>query len=272
MSTSVVPLMTVQSELATALSNLTKAAAPITPNKILTPGFPYAPGEPVMTTDWVMTNIDNNSTWKSVWDTSTPGDATKTSGSSQYISPQSGRLYKMITSVNGSGVRHSCHAWPQGMQGLRYLVFETYNAIFPWKTMAQRYELDINVVRADGNVLMSCVQQECAAPHGNGMWDVTYSAKWSPTIYKAPMSGWMDNSAHAIRHWAIVTDDGHIIYLGVNVDGEWQPFSTGNTGLCLMNPKDPWGPIGLVIPNYQFEMNAGSWQGSAITNIYGKVA
>lgn len=225
-----------------------------------TAAIPPPPVEPTAYLTWTKVNLDANATWKGVWDTATPKTATGTT-----TAVKGGRQFT-VAYTNRAGVRFSCHAVASGAQGARNIVYETACA-FNWSQVS-RFELDTNIVVDAKRVFMLCLQQESGSPTGSGMWDITFSGHWAGSNVRAAMSQWKDGSTHTIRTHASVDDNGVVTYIGVSVDGVYSPFTGNNVGPGVLS--DSWEPIGLIIPNFQFEGSgaAGTITGTASINLY----
>lgn len=225
--------------------------------------FPLAPGEPDLDSmgGFVSVNCDQLSSWKGVWDNSTPGSNTEVTGTSSY-NASGGRDFSITSTVKGGGFRYSCHAVPSGAQNARYFVYEVI-ARAGWP-QATRCENDINCVNGKC-VMMACLQQECGSPNGLGLWDVTFNEGWSHTAVPAQLPHWTKNSSHEWRTHTKFDNSGNAEYIGVNVDGIWYPINERNVGFS--NPSLSWEPNGLIIPNWQFEILAGTMTGNFSLNV-----
>lgn len=221
---------------------------------------PPPPVEPTAYLAWTKVNLDNNATWKGVWDTSTPKTA---SGSTAAVT--GGRQFT-VDYTNRAGFRFSCHAVPSGAQKARNIVLETI-ATFNW-SQASRFELDTNIVVDAKRVFMLCLQQQSGSPTGSGMWDLTFGGHWVGSNVRAAMSQWKDGSTHTIRTHASVDDNGVVTYQGVSVDDAYSLFTGKNVGSSVLNQL--WEPLGVIIPNFQFEGSgaAGTITGTASINLY----
>lgn len=217
--------------------------------------------EPIIPVTAKKVNIDANTTWKGVWDDTTPKTAT---GSSEVAAP-SGRRFT-VQYTNKAGFRFSCHAVPSGAQASRNFVYET-TATFNWSQVS-RWELDTNLVMDAKRVAMLCLQQEAGGSLGGGTWDLTFNEKWVKSNVKSPLSSWADGTTHIVRTYASLADDGTVTYIGVSVDGVYSKFTGNNIGPSA--PSLSWSPIGMVIPNFQFEGSgsSGTIDGTATTNLY----
>lgn len=224
------------------------------------PPAPPAPVEPTAYLAWAKVNLDNNATWKGVYDTSTPKTA-----SGATVATASGRRFT-VAYTNRAGFRFSCHAVASGAQAVRNIVYETI-ATFNWSQVS-RFELDTNIVVDAKRVFMLCLQQESGSPTGSGMWDLTFSGHWAGSNVRAALSQWKDGSTHTIRTHASVDDNGVVTYIGVAVDDAYSLFTKNNVGSSVLNQL--WQPLGVIIPNFQFEGSgaSGTIDGTASINLY----
>lgn len=244
----------------TVTGNIVGGTLVVTPPAVVPPPPPPAIVEPVIPTAATKVSLDANTTWKAVWDTSTPKTATGTT-----TATAGGRQFT-VNYTNRAGVRFSCHAAASGGQGARNVVYET-TCTFNWSQIS-RFELDTNIVADAKRVFMLCLQQQSGSPTGSGMWDLTFNGHWVGSNVRAPLSQWADGSTHTIRTHASVDDNGVVTYIGVSVDGVYSPFKGNNVGPGIMGSS--WSPVGLIVPNFQFEGSgaAGTITGTASINLY----
>lgn len=256
-------MTTPASPFSASITNLDGSITNLTGTVVMTttpPPPPPAPVEPTTYLAWTKVNLDANTTWKGVWDTSTPKTAT---GSTAAVT--GGRNFT-VNYTNRAGFRFSCHAVPSGAQKARNIVYEVTGA-FNWSQVS-RFELDTNIVADAKRVFMLCLQQESGSPTGSGMWDLTFGGHWSGSNVRAALSQWKDGSVHTIRTHASVDDNGIVTYIGVSVDDAYSLFTGNNVGSSVLNQL--WQPLGVIIPNFQFEGSgaAGTITGTASINLY----
>lgn len=205
--------------------------------------------------------IQNLSTWTNIHDAGTPGTSTGWTGTGN--SPSlSGSARQFVTNfTNYGGHRYSTRV--NDNTSFHNFVYDTYVYVQYTVNGIANIEMDLNQVIANGWTVIMGFQCD----HWSGTWDYTANTgsatspvdNWVHTGAACDPKKWAANAWHHVQIAYSRTDDGHVTYRYVSLDGVKQTLNaTVFSGFAL-----GWAPT--MLTNFQID---GDTPASGTTHVF----